>query len=82
MKYNRRHGLNHVVVRFSSANDVGGSADHTGSRIKCRENLPLSFVPGWVIWPGLLRSRSGLIAGCGKLNSGCPEYCRERPGSS
>ncbi|CAK9205437.1 unnamed protein product [Sphagnum troendelagicum] len=24
MKYNRRHGLNHVVVRFSSANGVGG----------------------------------------------------------
>lgn len=24
MKYNRRHGLNHVVVRFSSASGVGG----------------------------------------------------------
>lgn len=31
--------------------------------IKCRENLPLSFVPGWVIWAGLLRSRNELIAG-------------------
>ncbi|CAN5959840.1 unnamed protein product [Sphagnum jensenii] len=45
MKYNRRHGLNHVVVRFSSANGVGALI----TRDRGRHHVLLQLDPDAVV---------------------------------